>query len=101
MPIAVSMNPMLYTAQDGKRYAVSGQHWIEVPDDTTLEGIDRYMKWDRGELSVNIESIQSWTVEGSKGNKYTVTLNGENWACTCVGYGWRRKCKHIQLQRAC
>mgnify|MGYP003639481523 FL=1 len=100
MPIAVSMNPMLFTAIDGKRYAVSGQHWIEVPKDTTLEGIDKYMVWERPSLLANSDDVQHWTVEGSKGNNYTVTRNGENWNCTCIGFGWRRKCKHIQLQRA-
>ncbi len=95
MPIIVSMNPMLYTALDGKRYAVSGQHWVEVPMNTTLEGIDKYMVKLASETN-DTKGKQNWKVEGSKGNKYTVSLIESQWSCTCVGYGWRSKCKHIQ-----
>jgi len=36
-------------------------------------------------------------VTGSKGDQYTVTLKDDGTAsCTCAGYGWRGKCKHIE-----
>ena len=40
---------------------------------------------------------QIFEVEGTKGNKYAVkhAKNG-SWSCECVGYGFRRKCKHIE-----
>jgi hypothetical protein len=36
-----------------------------------------------------------WTVKGSKGDEYRVTeLNG-NYSCTCSGFRFRAKCKHV------
>ena len=43
LPIVVSMNPMLYTDRSGQKWAVSGQHWIEVPDTLTLAEVGKYM----------------------------------------------------------
>lgn len=33
--------------------------------------------------------------KGSKGNVYTITREKSTWSCTCVGFGFRRDCKHI------
>ncbi len=38
---------------------------------------------------------QVWTVAGSKGNKYFVNLSAGQWSCTCPGFGFRGKCRHI------
>ena len=36
-------------------------------------------------------------VAGTKpGSSYTVTRNGSHWSCTCVGFGFRKDCKHIR-----
>lgn len=37
-------------------------------------------------------------IEGSKGNKYTVTIQNNNQAisCTCPGFQFRNQCKHLQ-----
>lgn len=34
-----------------------------------------------------------WPVTGSKGDKYTVTMNDYGFECDCIAY---RKCKHIK-----
>ena len=36
-----------------------------------------------------------WTVEGSKGNIYTVTQQGAKMSCTCPGFQFRHHCRHI------
>ena len=39
---------------------------------------------------------RSWTVKGSKGDEYRVSeLNG-NLSCTCSGFKFRGKCRHIE-----
>ena len=39
----------------------------------------------------------SWQVLSSKGDKhYTVTYRNDSYSCSCPGYGWRRKCRHIE-----
>ena len=35
-------------------------------------------------------------VKGSKGEIYTLTINGKNKNCTCAGFSFRRTCKHIR-----
>jgi hypothetical protein len=35
------------------------------------------------------------TVEGSNGKKYQVTKQGNRYTCSCPGFGFRRKCKHV------
>lgn len=40
-------------------------------------------------------SKKTFKVNGSKGNVYTVTINGKYKNCTCPGFGFRRSCKHI------
>ncbi len=36
------------------------------------------------------------TVQGSKGNPYTVIKENGKATCTCPGYGFRKTCKHTQ-----
>lgn len=36
-----------------------------------------------------------FTVNGSKGDVYTVTSNSQGWTCTCKGFEFRKTCKHI------
>ena len=38
-----------------------------------------------------------FSVKGSKpGSTYTVTNDNSHWSCTCVGFGFRKDCKHIR-----
>jgi hypothetical protein len=42
-------------------------------------------------------NIKTWTVDGSKGAKYTVTLEGGDYSCGCPAAAFRKgPCKHIQ-----
>ena len=34
-------------------------------------------------------------VQGDRGKEYLVTIRGGHRSCTCTGYGFRRKCKHL------
>ena len=40
-----------------------------------------------------------WRVDGSNGNKYTVEWDPyhRNYSCNCLGYTYRRKCKHTNF----
>lgn len=35
-------------------------------------------------------------VQGSSGKKYYLTKSGTRWACTCPGFQFRHKCRHIE-----
>jgi hypothetical protein len=44
---------------------------------------------------------ETWSIDGSKGSKYTVVCTRNKWTCTCPGFQFRRSCRHIQeLQNA-
>lgn len=43
---------------------------------------------------------QTWTVTGSKGDNYTVSLDGDRWACTCSGFQFRSRCRHVEETRS-
>lgn len=36
-------------------------------------------------------------VEGSKGAVYNLTRSNGSWACTCPGFTFRGKCRHLEL----
>jgi hypothetical protein len=36
-----------------------------------------------------------WVIEGSKGHKYVVSRDKMGYNCSCVGYKFHGKCKHI------
>jgi hypothetical protein len=40
-------------------------------------------------------AAKTWEVVGSKGDKYTVTNEGTMWICSCQGFTFRGKCKHV------
>ena len=45
---------------------------------------------------LKVERIER-TVEGSKGNTYTVIKEGTRATCTCTGFSFRKTCKHLAL----
>ena len=95
LPIKVTWPPMLYTDRAGQKWAVSGQFWLPVDETATLDSIGDVMVYEPREASPEPSSVQSWKVQGSTGKSYTVSYDGHVWRCTCAGFGWRRKCRHI------
>lgn len=41
-----------------------------------------------------------FTIEGSKGKTYIVTLERGLWGCNCIGFGFRRSCTHVIQAKA-
>lgn len=41
-------------------------------------------------------SVKTFTVKGSKGDEYLVTIGAGKADCTCSGFQFRRTCKHIK-----
>tara|TARA_R110001583_G_scaffold96407_10_gene240664 strand:+ start:257 stop:580 length:324 start_codon:yes stop_codon:yes gene_type:complete len=94
-PVEVSMQPALFTSHTGIRYGIAGSVWIEVPVDTTLDELSEYMVYKAREIAP-APGEKTWSVDGSKGNVYTVKLSEGAYSCTCAGFGFRRKCRHIK-----
>jgi hypothetical protein len=60
-----------------------GRKFVEVPDQWGFE-------------TVTLEPQgRSWNVTGSKGATYTVTEHEGTWACTCSGFIFRGRCRHV------
>ena len=95
MTVKVNMPPSIVRMPwVGKTYAIAGSTWIEVPHGTKLADVSEYMVFDGWHNATSNEVEHE--VVGSRGNKYTVRRNSESvWSCTCPGFGFRRKCKHV------
>jgi len=94
-PLEVTMPPALFTNADGIRYAIAGSAWVEVPADTTFDDLSKYMVFKRPEIK-RPAGEKVWSIEGSKGSLYTIKLSDGAYSCTCPGFGFRRKCRHIE-----
>jgi hypothetical protein len=96
--VKVSIRPALFTAPSGQRYAVAGSQWVPVPSDTTQANIDQFVIYSPPEAQQD-DNNGSWQVTGSKGNTYTVRTRDGQWFCSCAGFSFRRKCRHIEETR--
>jgi SWIM zinc finger len=57
---------------------------------------DSIISVDGVERTVEVKpAVEIFTVEGSKGSIYTVTIEGGRRTCTCPGFTFRRSCKHV------
>lgn len=47
----------------------------------------------------NLDTAKVYEIEGSKGDLYTVVLDGEKASCTCQAGSRGRVCRHIKIAR--
>ena len=109
-------NPALYAAgvvnavQEYTGMVVPNPKWVSS-DSICLSTGDtvfpfRIIERDRivkvGEIPVIVSGVgkpssETFIIKGSKpGSNYTVTRDGSHWSCTCVGFGFRKDCKHVR-----
>ena len=101
LPVKVRWNPVLSRMPvSGQLYAISGSTWIPVPDSTTRADLPKYMTWERPGSAADAPQMERWTVKGSRGNTYRVEAFNGLWRCSCKGYQYRRKCRHIEEVKA-
>lgn len=41
-----------------------------------------------------------FSIKGSGNNRYTVTVNGDAIECNCMGFQYRRQCKHVNTVKS-
>lgn len=96
------LHPTILNMPTGRWAVFPGMDWYAIAADVTQEDLES--RWTRPELvrktAMATESASKWQVEGSKGDKYTVSSNMGTWHCTCSGFGFRRRCKHIESIKA-
>ena len=94
--VEVNIPPAIFkSVVSGKTYGIAGSVWVEVPEGTSLQQLSQYMVHKPRE-AVSVPGEKSWTIKGSKGNLYTVKLSEGSYSCTCPGFSFRRKCRHIE-----
>ena len=42
-------------------------------------------------------NIKTLVIKGSKGEDYVVTKEGSKVSCTCVGFQYRKACRHLEM----
>jgi hypothetical protein len=66
---------------DNKSFPVSVINLANVVDIKILKG--------------TTTSVRKFKVKGSKNDEYIVTLSGKHFSCSCIGFKYHNKCKHI------
>ena len=86
---------------------VSRPHWVKdadcfgffvanTPVPLRVINIKDVLAIDGQVTTAKVETnVETFEVAGSKGNSYTVTNEAGRWSCTCVGFGFRKDCKHL------
>lgn len=91
--------PTLVDLPSGRYFIITGEThggWYPVSKKFNYE------KALQGWTPTVTTSVQStitkvWKIANSKNQGYyTVSFDKGNWSCDCTGYGFRRKCRHIE-----
>ena len=94
----------VYLLNDSKSKMYAYQPWGQgaVKVFKNAIGIDlrgRKFKINPVQHQVTVEKEKpqgrTWTVQGSRGDQYTVSEQHGEWACTCSGFKFRGQCRHI------
>ena len=84
---------------NGERYIMPGWYKLKPNEETpNIEDIAFYPYKPKKDNNLkNIDSNKVYKVKSSKGDKeYEVKQNkAGNMECSCPGYGFRRRCRHI------
>lgn len=82
----------------GERYIMPGWYKMKQNEETpNIKDIAYYPYKAKKPNNLNIESNKVYKVKSSKGDAYyDVKMNSTgSLQCTCMGYGYRRRCRHV------
>lgn len=90
--------PTIITVLGGRRYAVIDGKWFLVNKSVTLPFL--YNLWTKQTIQKAIQAPIDYrefeVTSSTSGNTYSIRLyNTGLWSCSCPGFGFRRKCSHI------
>ena len=95
---------IFFADKDGYKYITTKGKVIVAPKGTSADSFavqsNRLSVISLGKvidikyLSGDSVDIQSYIVKG-KGGQYQVIRNGQEFSCTCIGFKYHSKCKHI------
>ena len=82
----------------GGKTIVAGGFMEETWDGITMQEVSQLFPRAKFVPTPKVApEVKEYQVVSSKGDKhYTVTYRNDSYSCSCPGYGWRRKCRHIE-----
>jgi hypothetical protein len=93
-----------YICSDNMEYTYGYFKWNNPKDfmmfKNKLRLDTRYRKFEtikRGLKLAGQAEVKTKTVTGSKGNIYTITETASGLQCSCSGFKYRGKCKHVEV----
>lgn len=91
------LHPSILDLPTGRWAVYPGGCWYLISCDVTVSDIEsRWNRWQPSESAgPKVKGDKTWQVLGSKGSSYQVSVSSNRWSCTCAGFGFRRKCTHI------
>jgi hypothetical protein len=91
-----SLYPPIVVEVPSGRYAVSGSVWIPVTEDVTSKMVEAVWEplYPRDETE---HAIRKFEIGSSRSSEtYTVTERGGVWSCSCPGFEFHKKCRHVE-----
>ena len=68
---------------------------IRIADDVTADDSSSiWVRYQPGQKTLN-GNVQ-FNIASTSGSAYTVTLQDNQWSCTCAGFGFRKRCRHLE-----
>ena len=69
---------------------------VRIADDVTAEDASYiWVRYQAKQRDIPTDTRQ-FTIKGSTGTAYTVIVRFKQWSCTCSGFGFRKRCKHVE-----
>ena len=93
--------PVIANLLSGKTaifHEAAGTVWLRVNSDVTSSDVNHgWERWEsKNKFAPIKEDYKSWIIPSSRNGVYEVILRHGVFSCSCAGFGFRRKCSHIE-----
>ena len=94
--VGVVVKSASYDEPDSFRLATDNKYYpISVVSLDSVVSLE-YADGTKGAMEdKKIVTVSAWEVPSSKNGSYTVTRSGSHYSCSCVGFQYRKSCKHV------
>ena len=93
------MYPSVIVNLPDKTYLITQDKWVEVPVGSKLQDFPQYNKPRESAIPQTIKREHK-VPSSTPGKYYVVTQENNQYSCTCTGYLYRNRCKHVELAKS-